>query len=79
MAKNRRQNTEVGTQNTEQPAMSTDKVKYWFDTHCTRCGSVDTVAVSTQGNIQYRKCRAAVCRNAGQDGRGFKAIGIPEK
>ena len=36
--------------------------------HCPRCGSWNTVAVSTQGRIQYRKCRNAICRF------GFKAI-----
>lgn len=29
---------------------------------CPRCGASDTVAVSTTGIIQYRKCRVPICR-----------------
>lgn len=29
---------------------------------CPRCGSHDTVATSTKGNKQYRKCQRAICR-----------------
>lgn len=29
---------------------------------CPRCGASDTVATSTKGRIQYRKCLRAVCR-----------------
>lgn len=31
---------------------------------CPRCGSWDTQARSTQGNVQYRICRRAVCRHS---------------
>lgn len=30
---------------------------------CPRCGATDTVAYSVHGNIQYRRCRRAVCRH----------------
>ena len=29
---------------------------------CPRCGALDTVAYSTKGRTQYRKCRRSVCR-----------------
>ena len=29
---------------------------------CPRCGTVDTVALSTQGDVQYRRCLRAICR-----------------
>lgn len=35
---------------------------------CPRCGSRNTIAVSTRGVIQYRKCRVVICR------WNFKAI-----
>lgn len=39
-------------------------VEYAFPSKskCPRCKSLDTVAVSTQKNIQYRLCRVAICR-----------------
>lgn len=40
------------------------KARYAFPSagQCPRCGSFDTEAYSTQGKIQYRRCRAAICR-----------------
>ena len=40
------------------------KVKYAFPSksRCPRCGSTQTVTLSTQKNVQYRKCQMAVCR-----------------
>lgn len=29
---------------------------------CPRCGATDTIALSTQGNKQYRQCSRGVCR-----------------
>jgi len=29
---------------------------------CPRCGAMDTVAYSTKGRVQYRRCRRPVCR-----------------
>lgn len=29
---------------------------------CPRCGATDTIATSTQTNIQYRKCQRPICR-----------------
>jgi hypothetical protein len=45
---------------------------YAFPTRsrCPRCGSIDTVARSTQGRTQYRRCRVAICRGA------FKVTGV---
>ena len=39
-------------------------IRYSFPTvsKCPRCGGTQTRAVSTQGNVQYRKCQAPVCR-----------------
>lgn len=31
---------------------------------CPRCASTNTIAVSTQGGVQYRKCRSVVCRTS---------------
>lgn len=41
------------------------KKRYSFPTvsRCARCGSSQTQAYSTHGNVQYRKCLVAVCRN----------------
>ena len=30
---------------------------------CPRCRGWDTVATSTQGDVQYRRCRAVVCQH----------------
>ncbi len=38
---------------------------------CPRCRTLNTQAVSTQGNTQYRKCGNAVCRWT------YKEIGSP--
>ena len=37
---------------------------YAFPTRsrCPRCRAVDTLATSTQQNVQYRQCQRAVCR-----------------
>lgn len=42
-----------------------EKNVYSFPTQsrCPRCQTVDTQAVSTQLNVQYRKCLRAVCRH----------------
>lgn len=44
---------------------------YSFPTQirCPRCQAADTRARSTQGDIQYRVCRRAVCRHK------FKVVG----
>jgi hypothetical protein len=51
---------------------SADKVLYQFASYpvCPRCGTRDNYASSTQGPIQYRKCRRANCR------RSWKVIGV---
>lgn len=38
---------------------------YAFGTksRCPRCGSTQTQATSTQGNIQYRQCQMPICRH----------------
>lgn len=38
---------------------------YAFPTRsrCPACGGVETYAVSTQGNVQYRKCRRIGCKH----------------
>lgn len=36
---------------------------------CERCGTLDTQAVSTQENTQYRRCLRAICRHS------YKVIG----
>lgn len=43
-----------------------EELKYSFPTksRCPRCQGTQTKAVSTQGNIQYRKCTAPVCQKA---------------
>lgn len=42
-----------------------------FDTksRCPRCGSINTERVSTDGAVQYRRCRAPICR------MGYKVAG----
>ena len=49
--------------------------RYVFPTpsKCPRCQTVDTEAYSTQGNIQYRRCRRAICRHR------YHVIGTPIK
>lgn len=37
---------------------------------CPRCGSTQTRATSTVGNIQYRQCSLAICRN------NFKQVAV---
>lgn len=39
-------------------------IRYSFPTvsKCPRCGGIQTRATSTQGNVQYRKCQAPICR-----------------
>lgn len=38
---------------------------------CPRCGTLDTEARSTQGDIQYRRCKRGVCRHA------YSVVGRP--
>lgn len=38
---------------------------------CPRCNYVQTRAVSTQGQNQYRRCLNAICRNR------FTVVGVP--
>lgn len=40
------------------------RIRYSFPTvsRCPRCRTTDTVATSTQGKIQYRRCLRAICR-----------------
>jgi|GEM_PF-3661910 len=47
----------------ESIAAAEEVVVYSFDhgRRCPRCQSVDTVARSTQGHVQYRRCVRAVC------------------
>jgi len=40
------------------------KTKFVFSgQRCPRCNGLNTIAVSTQGRIQYRQCRAVICRH----------------
>lgn len=41
------------------------RAAYVFDRgrQCPRCRGWDTVATSTQGNVQYRRCRAPICQH----------------
>jgi len=47
----------------ERPVDRALKTKWSFPTQsrCPRCGGLNTVAVSTKKNIQYRQCRSAIC------------------
>jgi outer membrane biosynthesis protein TonB len=48
-----------------QPKMDEEKKsQYSFPTksECPRCKATDTTAYATKGNVQYRRCRRAVCR-----------------
>lgn len=50
-----------------------EKPKYIFDRKaCDRCGQYNSVATSTQGNIQYRKCKTPICC-----GHNFSVRGRP--
>lgn len=42
-----------------------EKITYSFPTQsrCPRCRTTDTIATSTQGKIQYRRCLRAICRH----------------
>ena len=44
------------------PPVSVEGYSFPSKSRCPRCKSLDTVAVSTQENIQYRLCRVAICR-----------------
>jgi len=48
-----------------------DKPIYSFPSRsrCPRCGAIETIVTYTQGNVQYRECRRAGCR------QGFHVIG----
>jgi len=41
------------------------KKKFSFPSasRCPRCKSIKTLALSTQGNVQYRKCQVPICRH----------------
>ena len=62
MAKNKSQDNE-----------KSEKPKYIFDPKpCPRCRQYNSIAVSTQGNIQYRKCKTPICL-----GNNFSVRGRP--
>ena len=48
----------------EQKKAEEQEPKYAFPTavRCPRCSGVNTVALSTQGPVQYRACRHPLCR-----------------
>jgi Zn ribbon nucleic-acid-binding protein len=50
-----------------------EKPRYVFKSpvRCPRCQAPDTIATSTQGEVQWRKCQRPVCRHT------FKVIGEP--
>ena len=45
-----------------EPARSNVAYAFPSKSRCPRCGSLDTYVRSTQGSVQYRACRMAVCR-----------------
>ena len=49
---------------------SDGRVRYAFPTvvRCPRCDTVNTVARATNGPVQYRMCRNAVCRHGDPSG-----------
>ena len=56
---------EAQAEETPVPERAPAKPKVWaFPTksRCPRCGSVETEATSTQGELQYRRCTVPVCR-----------------
>lgn len=55
--------------------MAKKKRNYVFPTpsKCPRCRGVDTVAYRTDGKIQYRRCRRAICRHR------YQVRGTPTK
>ena len=63
----KKQKTEIKKQKTnietQEPAKKKKDV-YSFPTksRCPRCGSTDTLALSTNGDRQYRRCQMAVCK-----------------
>jgi len=51
------------------PEKAGEQYAFPRDIRCPRCNANDTVATSTQGQIQYRHCIRAICRE------NFKIIG----
>lgn len=56
-----------------QPQTSSEPTVYDFShgKRCPRCKTTDTVARSTQGRVQYRRCLRAVCRKT------YSVVGRP--
>ena len=50
---------------TKKKTVKPKEINYSFPTksRCKRCGSLNTTAVRTHKNKQYRRCRSAVCRH----------------
>ena len=58
---------------------STEPPRYAFPSvaRCPRCNSADTIVYSTQGNIQYRRCRSQSCAvTSGGEVCRFKVVGV---
>ena len=57
---------------TQEAPRSTKGPVYAFPTRsrCPRCGSLNTEAYTTQGDIQRRRCRVPVCR------RKYHVVGV---
>lgn len=55
-----------------------DQSRYMFvyRAECPYCGSTETLATSTRGQVQYRKCQAEECRGDDDGRRTFKVIGV---
>ncbi len=63
MSKKKQQATEI-TETTEAARKAYD---FSQGRRCPACGSLDTEARSTQGNVQYRRCRRIGCENHHQN------------
>ena len=63
---------EIVAESVEEPER---EIKWHFPnaSQCPRCKAYDTVATSTKGNKQYRKCRRGHCRHR------YCVIGVKEK
>lgn len=63
---------EEPTETVEISVSESEVIVYSFQTRarCPRCGGVNTIATSTQGRVQFRRCNNPVCRNR------FKAAGV---
>lgn len=67
----------MGRKNKNTDASPPDKARYDFShgLRCPRCKTLDTLARSTQGNIQYRRCLRATCQS---NNRGaYTVVGKP--